>query len=350
MNLENIGEILKDQPKYRVTQAMKAVYDELVSDWDETSTLPKDLRAQLNEACPLAIEAEITKGKASSKALVTLADGANVETVLMQHKKTIAVSSSFAMDMGETGPMAGRRNTVCVSTQVGCPMGCLFCATGKQGFKRNLSAEEMLEQVLLFARLLKKQDQRVTNVVFMGMGEPFLNYEEVIKAVALIHDKFGLGARRMSISTCGIVPGIKRLAKERFEVNLAISLHAPNDFIRTKLMPANITYSLQDVMKALDYYVEQTNRQVMYEYIMLDGVNDSPKEARELIALLKDRLAVVNLIPYNGKEFKPSSREKREQFKKILGAGHIRVIERAGYGQEIEGACGMLAGKSKKAR
>lgn len=348
MNLENIGEILKDQPKYRLTQAMKAVYDELITDWDETSTLPKALRALLNEACPLGIETEITKGKASSKALITLADGAQVEAVLMQHKKTLAVSSSFAMDLQETGAMTGRRNTVCVSTQVGCPMGCLFCATGKLGFKRNLTAEEIVEQVLLFARLLKKQDQRVTNVVFMGMGEPFLNYDEVIKAVGLVHDKFGLGARRMSISTCGIVPGIKRLAKERFEVNLAFSLHAPNDLIRTKLMPANITYSLQDVMKALDYYVEQTNRQVMYEYIMLDGINDSPKEARELIALLKDRLAVINLIPYNGKEFKPSSRERREQFKKILGAGHIRVIERAGYGLEIDGACGMLVATRRR--
>lgn len=327
MNLDKLGEIFEDQPKYRLTQAMKAVYEDLITDWEESSTLPKNLRTQLNEACPLTIDFELLKGKASEKALVKLSDGAEIEVVLMGHRDG--------------------RNTICISTQVGCPMGCLFCATGKLGFKRNLTSDEMVMQVLLFARLLKKKEERVTNVVFMGMGEPFLNYDEVMKAVTALHDKLGLGARRMSISTCGIVPGIKRLAKERYEVNLAISLHAPTDLLRDKLMPANSTYALTDIMRALDYYVEKTNRQVMYEYIMLEGINDSPKEARELIGLLKDRLAVVNLIPYNGKDFKPSPREKREQFKKILGAGHIRVVERASYGQEIDGACGMLAGRKK---
>lgn len=348
MNLEQLGEVFKDQPKYRITQAMKAVYEDLITDWDEISTLPKAIRTQLNESCPLGIDFELVKGKSSEKALIALEDEAQVEAVLMQHKKASGVSTSFAMDTADLNAMTGKRNTVCISTQVGCPMGCLFCATGKLGFKRNLTADEMVLQVLLFARILKKKGERVTNVVFMGMGEPFLNYEEVMKTVALLHDKLGLGARRMSVSTCGIVPGIKRLAKERFEINLAISLHAPNDLLRTKLMPSNVTYSIKEIMRALDYYVEQTNRQVMYEYIMLAGINDSPKEARELIALLAGKLAVVNLIPYNGKEFKPSTRERREQFKKILGAGHIRVVERAAYGQEIEGACGMLAGTRRR--
>jgi 23S rRNA (adenine2503-C2)-methyltransferase len=327
MNLDNIGEVLEKEPKYRLTQAMKAVYEELIADWQDTSTLPKNLRDQLNEVCPLAIDYELTKGKTSDKALVTLADGAQIEAVLMSHKDG--------------------RHTVCVSTQVGCPMGCLFCATGKLGLTRSLSANEMVEQVLLFARILKHKELRVNNVVFMGMGEPFLNYEEVIKAVTALHDKLGLGARRMSISTCGIVPGIKRLAKERYEVNLAISLHAPTDLLRSKLMPSISVYPLKELFKAIDYYVEQTNRQVMYEYIMLDGINDSAKEARELVLLLKGRLAVVNLIPYNGRDYKPSNRERREQFKKILGAGHVRVVERASYGIEIEGACGMLAGRRK---
>ncbi len=347
MNLEQLSEVFKDQPKYRLTQAMKAVYEDLITDWEETSTLPKNLRAELNEKCPLGIDFELVKGKSSEKALVTLTDQSQVEVVLMQHKKSLGTSTSFAMDTADKNAMSGKRNTICVSTQVGCPMGCLFCATGKLGLKRSLTADEMVAQVMLFARMLKKKDERVTNVVFMGMGEPFLNYDEVIKAISILHNKLGLGARRMSVSTCGIVPGIKRLAKERFEVNLAISLHATTDLLRTKLMPYNSTYSINDIMRALDYYVEQTNRQVMYEYIMLDGINDSPKDARELIALLAGKLAVVNLIPYNGKDFKASSREKREQFKKILGAGHIRVIERASYGQEIDGACGMLAGKTK---
>ena len=327
MNLENISEIFAEQPKYRLTQAMKAVYEDLISDWEEVSTLPKNLRAILNENCPLLIDFELVKGKVSEKALVTLVDDEKIEAVLMSHKD-------------------GRR-TICISTQVGCPMGCLFCATGKLSFKRNLTADEMVEQVLLFGRILKKKNERVSNVVFMGMGEPFLNYDEVMKAITALHDKLGLGARRMSVSTCGIVPSIKRFAKERYEVNLAISLHASNDLLRSKLMPANTTYSLKDILLALDYYVEKTNRQVMYEYIMLDGVNDSAKDARELIGLLKDRLAVVNLIPYNGKEFKPSTRKNLDQFKKILGAGHIRVVERASYGQEIEAACGMLAAKKR---
>jgi 23S rRNA (adenine2503-C2)-methyltransferase len=226
-------------------------------------------------------------------------------------------------------------------------MGCRFCATGKLGLKRNLSAEEMVEQVLIFARLLKAEGKKVSNVVYMGMGEPFLNYDEVLRSVAILHDKLGLGARRLSISTCGVVPAIKRLAKERFEVNLAISLHAPNDQLRSSLMPVNDNYPLKELFRAIDYYVEQTNRQVMYEYIMLAGINDGPKEARELSKLLAGRLAVVNLIPYNGKEFKASKREQREQFKKILGANKIRVIERASFGQEIDGACGMLAGGKK---
>ncbi len=328
MNLENIVEVFEGQPKYRLTQAMKAIYDDLISDWEEVSTLPKTLRTKLAETCPLFIDFEIVKGKHSDKALLSLGDGEFVEAVLMNHKDG--------------------RHTVCVSTQVGCPMGCLFCATGKQGFKRNLKSEEIIDQVLLFARILKKNNERVTNVVFMGMGEPFLNYEEVMKTITVLHDKFGLGARRMSVSTCGIVPGIKRFAKERYEVNLAISLHAANDLLRSRLMPANITYSLKEIMTALDYYVEKTKRQVMYEYIMLDGINDSARDAREVIGLLKDRLAVVNLIPYNGKEYKPSTKKNVEQFKKILGAGHVRVVERASYGQEIDGACGMLAGRKKE--
>lgn len=327
MNLSQIQEILKDEPKYRQTQMMKAVYEDFIEEWQEATNLPAKLRERLTEECPLKIDAEIFKGKTSVKALMTLQDGEKIEAVLMNHKDG--------------------RHTVCVSTQVGCPMGCLFCATGKLGFKRNLKSEEIVEQVLLFSRMVKKDGQRISNVVFMGMGEPFLNYEEVLKAITALHDKFGMGARRMSISTCGIVPNIKRFAKERYEVNLAISLHAPNDLLREKIMPSSSSYPLKEIFKALDYYVEQTNRQVMYEYIMLEGVNDSAKEARELIGLLQGRLGVVNLIPYNGKEFKASSKERVDNFKKILGAGKIKVVERASYGREIEGACGMLAGKKK---
>lgn len=330
MNLENLKLVLEKEPKYRYKQVFQAIYHDFISDWSGASNLPKDLRERLEVECPIALDYELTVGKRSDKALITLDDGNGIEAVLMKHKDG--------------------RNTVCVSTQVGCPIGCSFCATGKMGLTRNLEANEMVDQVLLFNRILKAKNEKVTNVVYMGMGEPFLNYNDVMKSIQILndHDGINLGARHISVSTSGVVPGIQKFAKEHLEVNLAVSLHAPNDGLRSDLMPINQSYQLKELMHAVRQYIQVTNRKVMFEYIMIEGVNDNAKEARELGALLNGLLCVVNLIPYNGKEFKPSSNQRIEGFKKILENMRIRVVARASYGRDIKAACGQLATKKNK--
>jgi 23S rRNA (adenine2503-C2)-methyltransferase len=334
MDFNKLDEILAGQPAYRIEQAREAVLKSLIDDWDQVQGLPKDLRQKLGQGSPLGINAEIfsSQGGDSLKALVTFSDGLKAETVLMRHRDD--------------------RNTVCVSSQVGCPMGCSFCATGKMGFKRNLTASEIIEQVLFFARILKGESQRITNIVFMGMGEPFMNYENVMAAIRMMNDNkgLGIGARHISISTSGIVEGIEKLIDEPMQVNLAISLHAPNDALRSKLMPANIKYSIDAVFTAVLRYVKNTNRRVMFEYIMIDGVNDSDQCAKELAALIKGRLslklAFVNLIRYNPTGvFNPSASERVEKFMGILENEHIEVTERYRFGRGIKAACGQLAVK-----
>lgn len=335
MDLAKLQDILKDEPAYRLKQARELVFGELISDWSEARSLPRFLREKLEKECPLGITAGILiseKGDAA-KAAITLNDGAKIETVLMKHKG---------------------RNTVCVSSQAGCPLGCVFCATGKMGFKRNLASREILEQVVLFARYLKKSNERVTNIVFMGMGEPFLNYDAVMEAIKTINAKDGLniGARHISISTVGIVGGIEKLIDEPLQVNLAISLHAPNDALRSKIVPANIKYPIDKIISAVYRYVKNTGRRVMFEYIMIDGLNDSDKNARELAKLIKDRLslklAFVNLIRYNPTgSFVPSKPERIKRFREIIEAENIEVTERYRFGREIKAACGQLTNTSK---
>jgi 23S rRNA (adenine2503-C2)-methyltransferase len=334
MNTTRINEILADQPKYRWQQAERAIYVDLVSDWSEATTLPADLRNKLAEECPLGVEAEESESAdGSHKALITLEDGLKIEAVLLKHRD-------------------GRR-TVCISSQVGCPLGCLFCATGRLGYKRNLTAEEIVEQVLYFARQLKKQGEQVTNVVFMGMGEPLLNYDNVLAAIRTLNrsDGFNLGARRISISTAGIPKGIRQLAREGLEVNLALSLHAPNNELRGQIMPISKNYTLTQVMTALAEYVEATNRRIMFEYVMIKNINDEPILAKQLVKLLSGWLAFVNLINYNETDlFFPSTKERIDKFKKILEDGHISVVQRHSFGQGIDAACGQLAAKRKSAK
>ncbi len=256
-------------------------------------------------------------------------DGSKIESVLMKHED-------------------GRR-TVCVSSQVGCSVGCKFCATGQQGFKRNLTSGEIIEQVLFFARLLKKTKEKVTNVVFMGMGEPFLNYDNVIGAIKILNDKngFNLGSRHFSISTAGIVEGIEKLSEEKLQVNLAISLHAPNNELRSKLMPINKIYPIEKILAAVDDYIKKTNRKVMFEYLMINGVNDSEEEAEELVKILKKPLYFINLISFNPvghSDFKPSPGWKIKKFKEVLEKNDIPVTQRYRFGREIKAACGQLAG------
>ncbi len=335
MNLENLNKVLEGQPSYRMKQVYDAVFREFVSDWNEAQSLPKDLRAVLSQECPLDIEAEIFEARDGStvKAGLKMEDGAVIEAVLMKHKD---------------------RRTVCVSCQVGCAMNCAFCATGKLGFKRNLSAFEMVEQVLVFERILRRggSGSGVTNVVFMGMGEPFNNYDAVMEAVRMINEEIGIGARSISISTCGIVAGIKRFADEGLQVKLAVSLHAPNDELRSKIMPVNDAHSVDELLDALASYIETTNKKVMIEYLLLRDVNDSDEVARELASVLKSRLGrlfMINLIPFNPTQgFQASSGERISRFREILEESGLNVTQRYRFGRDIKGACGQLAGGGKQ--
>ena len=334
MNFNFFEKKLQGEPKFRLKQMKKAIFVDLIEDWSDNTTLPKELKKQLLSEVPLVIDGKIMSSAASDskKALITFIDGRCAETVLLQHED-------------------GRR-TVCVSSQMGCPLGCLFCATGKEGFIRNLEAFEIVQQVLFFARLLKKTagHKRITNVVFMGMGEPFLNYENVISAVKILNDKecFDIGARHISVSTCGIIGGIKKLVKENLQINLAISLHAPNDELRSKLMPINKKYPLDALMQEVQQYVQNKDRRVMFEYVLIDGVNDLPKHATELASLVRHKLFMVNLIRYNPTgNFRPSKSETIRKFKNILLNKGIHVTQRHSFGQDIGAACGQLAGKAR---
>jgi len=342
MNLENLEKALKAEPSFRLKQAKKAIFSDLIKNWDEVSNLPKPLREELKKFCPLGINAEIKTDTDSSKALITLEDGNKIETVLMK--------SSGPADT--RAPASATRNAVCVSCQVGCPLKCSFCATGRLGLTRSLTASEIVEQVLLWARELKSTNEKVDNVTFMGMGEPFLNYDEVLSAIRILNDKdgFNLGARHISISTSGIIEGINRLADEPLQLNLALSLHAPNTILRGQLMPINKTYELGQVLAAVKNYIKKTNRKVMIEYVMIAGVNDSPAQAKELAKVLKNALRhlfMVNLIEYNPTDiFKASSRDTISKFRKILEDEGVNVTQRFKFGRKIFGACGQLAGKN----
>ena len=328
MDIDNLEKVLETEPKYRLKQANEAVYKNLISNWSEATFFSKDLRDKLNKECPLEIKADVlvSKKEDSVKARITLKDGLMIEAVLMRH---------------EDG-----RNTVCVSSQVGCPLGCLFCATGKMGLKRSLTSGEIIEQVLFFDRYLKKENSRVTNVTYMGMGEPFLNYDNVLESIKIFNDYkyFNIGVRSISVSTSGIIEGIKKLSDEKLHVNLAISLHAPNEKLRSSLMPISKKYHLKDVLKAVDEYIEKTNRKVMFEYVLIKDVNDSTQHAEELAGIMNKKLYFVNLILYNETGiFKPSDTESVLVFRATLERLKIRYTQRYRFGDDIQAACGQFA-------
>ncbi len=346
MDIINLEKFLKEkgEKSYRLKQIKKAVFCDLINSWKEATILPKDLRAELKEKFPISslelLNLIESKNKDSSKAIFKLKDGNIIEAVLMRHLQG--------------------RNTVCLSSQAGCAMNCGFCATGKMGLKRNLTSEEIIDQVLFFARFLKQDHQgpslmvdgqnNVNNVVFMGMGEPFLNYDNTIQAIRILNDKdgFNLGVRHISISTCGIIPGIEKFSEENLQVNLAISLHAADDETRFKLMPINKTYPLAELMKAIDGYIKKTNRKVMFEYLLIDGINDRPEDAANLAKLMKNSLYHVNLIKYHdtGGNLKPSPQAKRTQFFDALKKLGVSATFRVSFGEDILAACGQLAGKN----
>ncbi len=331
MNLDNLYKVLEGQPKYRTQQAQDVIFKKLASDWSEATNLSKELKEKLNKECPLEIKGEIftSQNSETSKVLITLIDGLQIESVLLPHKDG--------------------RFTVCVSTQVGCPLACKFCATGKMGLKRNLDYNEMIEQVLFFSRYLAKENKKVSNVVYMGMGEPFLNYDNVMKSIKYINEYLQIGARRISVSTSGILEGIKKLSDEKMQINLAISLHAPNDKLRSELMPINKGFNIAKVLAEVDNYIIKTGRRVMFEYLMIRGVNDQPKHALELADLMRKHLYMVNLISYNPTDvFKASSSKDIKKFREILEQEGVAVTQRYSFGQDIEAACGQLANKNIK--
>jgi 23S rRNA (adenine2503-C2)-methyltransferase len=335
MDIDKLQAVLSGEPSYRQKQARQLVYKDLIADWNESTTLPLKLRERLNLECPLDLTVDIfgSQKSESTKILLHLQDGEKVESVLLRH--------------GD-----GRR-TVCVSAQAGCALGCKFCATGALGFRRNLSVEEIVAQVLFFARYLRKNGEdgeRVSNVVFMGMGEPLLNYDNVLGTIRVFNDKdaFNIGARRISISTCGIIEGIERLMREELQVNLAISLHGAEDELRTSLMPINKRYPLRELMRAVDRFARVKNREVMFEYLLIKGVNDREEDARNLSKLMRSHLFVVNLIRYNPTgSFQPSGSEAIGKFKEILQQDGVNVTQRYSFGQDINAACGQLANRNR---
>jgi 23S rRNA (adenine2503-C2)-methyltransferase len=238
------------------------------------------------------------------------------------------------------------RSTICVSTQIGCAMGCVFCATGQMGFETNLKAEHIVSQVIHFAELLQKRGEHVTNLVFMGMGEPMANYDEMIRAVRILtHDRgFGLGQRHITISTIGIRSGIEKLADENLQIGLAISLHAPNNELRKKLVPTAIPNSVEDIIESGRYYFKKTGRRVTFEYALMAGINDSPEIAQELARLLQGNGSHVNLIPINptAGDFKRPTEKKIREFEQILSNAGVNCTVRVEKGTEISAACGQL--------
>ncbi len=327
MRLEKIEEILKNEKPYRLKQVEKALYTDLVQDWEEVTVLPTYLRRRLKVEVPLDLDLEAvsSSGSNSFKAVITLEDGLKVETVLLRHREN--------------------RNTVCVSSQVGCPMGCAFCRTASLEFKRNLSSYEIIEQVLFFMHYLKPLGQKVTNVVFMGMGEPFLNYENVSRAIIMLNykDRFNIGARKISVSTCGILDKIERFSMEHQQVNLAISLNAPDDELRAILMPVARNYPLKELMSSVKKYISTTNRRVMFEYVLIRDLNDSSLHAVRVSDLVRGLLCFVNLIPFNGnKGFTAPSGGKIKEFKRILEENGVAVTQRQRFGSDISAACGQL--------
>lgn len=324
------------EPTYRAAQIERWLYREFVTDFDAMTNLPNDLRARLRATArigaPRAIAEHVSADGLTRKVLLALDDGQTIEAVLMLYPETA-------------------RRTVCISTQVGCPIGCPFCATGQAGYVRNLTAGEIVAQVLHFARALRPH--ALTNVVIMGMGEPLMNLDVTWQAIESLTDpaRFGLGARRITVSTAGIVPGIERLARERLQINLAISFHAPDDALRDVLVPLNRKYPLREVMRAARAYAERTHRRVTFEYALMDGVNDSPEQARALARLLRGLLCHVNLIPLNPTSASPYRRSPEARvlaFEKVLRDAGVPTTLRVERGIEIAAGCGQLRQSQRK--
>ena len=324
-------------PRYRADQILLPLYYKFPKDISEIKQLPKKMREELIAAgytigSAKEIHQVVSDDGDTTKLLLKLTNNSSVETVLMQY---------------DSSKIGGHpRSTICVSTQIGCAMGCIFCATGQMGFETNLKAEHIVSQVIHFAELLQKRGEHVTNLVFMGMGEPMANYDEIIRAVRILtHDRgFGLGQRHITISTIGIRSGIEKLADENLQIGLAISLHAPNNELRKKLVPTAIPNSVEDIIESGRYYFKKTGRRVTFEYVLMAEINDSPEIAKELARLLKGNGSHVNLIPINptAGDFKRPTEKSILEFEQILSNAGVNCTVRVEKGTEISAACGQL--------
>ncbi|MCQ3937054.1 MAG: 23S rRNA (adenine(2503)-C(2))-methyltransferase RlmN [Chloroflexi bacterium] len=352
------------EPAYRAKQIWQGLYRHLYDSPEQFSNLPNSLRKRLAEEItftPFTVRTYLdSSDKSTRKTLFQLSDGNLVEAVLMRYGDPADEPPSSLRDTPPKfrefgGSRRGVRRTLCISTQAGCAMGCVFCATGQMGFKRHLTSGEIAAQVMFYARMLKERDEAVTNIVFMGMGEPFHNYENTMAAVDRLNDAqgFNFGARRMTISTVGLVPQIKRFADEKRQVNLAISLHAAEDDERLAIMPVNKRYKIDEVLEACKYYVEKTRRRVTFEWALIHGVNDTPEVALKLAARLKGLLCHVNAIPLNpttGYEGQAASRQRADLFKQTLEQAGIPCTIRMRRGIDINAGCGQLAGAASEPR
>ena len=337
LQLSELESWLKEQgePKFRAAQIFDWLYQKRVGHFEEMTNLSKGLREKLANhftITTLKTLVQHTSQDGTLKFLFELQDGYSIETVLMRH---------------EYG------NSVCVTTQVGCRMGCTFCASTLGGLKRDLEPGEIVAQVLKVQKALDENDERVSSIVVMGIGEPFDNYNSLLSFLRIVNDDKGLniGARHITVSTSGIIPRIYDFADEGLQINFAISLHAPNTELRTRLMPVNKAYDLQDLMKAVKYYTDKTGRRITFEYGLFGGVNDQQEHAEELARLIKGLKCHVNLIPVNyvpERDYVRTPRNKIFEFEKTLKKNGINVTIRREQGHDIEAACGQLRAKERK--
>ncbi len=329
LTLAELQEALQQfsEPSYRAKQLYEWMHKKLAADYGEMTNLPKALREKCRETFDYtalkAVKVQESRIDGTKKFLFALSDGNLVESVWMRYK---------------------HGNSVCISSQVGCRMGCRFCASAVGGWERNLRPSEMLDQIYAITRLT---GERVSNVVVMGTGEPLDNYDNLLRFLLLLTDENGLhiSQRNITVSTCGLVPGIMRLSEEHLQITLALSLHAATDEKRRRLMPVAERYSLDELMRACTYYFEKTGRRITFEYSLADGVNDTREDAAELTALIKPMNCHVNLIPINPvreRNFRRSDRRAVEGFKNKLEKNGINVTIRREMGQDIDGACGQL--------
>lgn len=337
---QTLGELKKfienlEEPTYRSKQIFDWIYKKNVFSIDKMVNLPKPFREKMTSHFRFPSlkqkKIEYSSDQETIKFLWELSDHKLVESVLI---------------------MSGQRRTVCLSSQIGCPARCAFCASGKKGLFRNLTAGEILEQALQIQHFLKEKQEKITHIVFMGMGEPLENYNQVIKAIRLlIHPlAFNLSPRRITISTVGVIEGIEKLIQEELPINLALSLHAPNQHIRKKIVPYSRKYALEDILKAVALYSKKTKRDLTYEYVLIKGINDREQDAHELGDLLKGQPSCcINLIPYNpipGTHLKRPEKESIENFRNTLERAGLRTTWRYTKGKDIAAACGQLAIKT----